>query len=221
MTDTRALLIHALNAQEDDRPRSKQVMLGPSQLGSCKRQTVYKIMQKPPINITSRISAMMGTAIHGMIESALQKQGHEHVELTVAGIEGLIADAHIDFYQPERKVITDWKTTKKANLKDFPYQSQRWQVQTYGYLAHRAGLPVEHVELVAICRDGTEKDIAIHSEPFDPAVAEEALEWLTERYNEEAVGYLPEPEKYKAFCSLYCSYFGDAEGYCLGKSGAR
>lgn len=216
--DTRALLIHALNEQENERPRSKQVMLGPSSLGSCKRQTVYKIMQQPPVNETSRIAAMMGTAIHGMIESALLKQGHTHVEMTCAGIEGILADAHIDFYQPDRGVITDWKTTKKNNVKYFPYESQRWQVQTYGKLARNAGHRVETVEIVAICRDGTEKDIVIHSEPYDEDVANEAIAWLMERYNEAAAGYLPEPEKFPNFCRLYCPFYSDQPGYCQGKT---
>lgn len=219
--DTRALLIHALHAQDADRPRSQQVMIGPSGLGSCKRQTVYKIMQKPPINETSKIAAVMGTAIHDAIEKALRRLGHEHVELTVEGIADLIASAHIDFYQPDRFTVTDWKTTKKNNLRSFPYLSQRWQVQTYGYLARRAGYRVDTVELVAICRDGTEEDIVIHSEPYDEAVALEALAWLQERYNEEAAGYLPEPEKFASFCRLYCPYYGDAEGYCMSKSAAR
>ena len=217
MSDTKGLLIAALSEQDADRPRSKQKMLGPSSLGSCQRKTVYHLMDVEPINVTSRLAAVMGTAIHDTIEKALRKLGHTTVEITVPGIAGLIADAHVDFYQPDAEKITDWKTTKKSNLSRMPYESQRWQVHTYGYLAKQAGLKVKEVELVIIPRDGDERDIKVHVEPYDEATALEALSWLRDRYAEAANGVLPAPEKYASFCRLYCPFYGEEDGYCLGK----
>lgn len=217
MTDTGTLeiLLTALHAVEDARPRTLQKELGPSSLGACKPQVVFKLMGMDPINPVERLPSIMGTAIHASIEQALDKAGYGHVELEVPGIAGLLGPGHIDFYQAERKTITDWKTTKKSNLKYFPKPSMLWQVHTYGYLARQAGFEVEFVELVGIARDGTSRDIRLHREPYDAAVALEAIAWLRKRDDEASQGVIPPPEMKAAyFCRDYCPFFGPS--LCLG-----
>ena len=75
------------------------------------------------------------------------------------------------------------------------------------------GKPV-NVNLVAIARDGNEQDIKVHSEPYDPAIAEEALAWLNEI---KTTNVVPEPEKDENYCKFYCKYY-DASGQmgCVG-----
>jgi hypothetical protein len=70
------------------------------------------------------------------------------------------------------------------------------------------------VNLVAIARDGAEKDVKVHSEAYDEDVALEALEWLTQV---KAMESAPEPEKDESFCKHYCQYY-DASGTmgCVG-----
>lgn len=214
-TGTLEILLTALHAVEDARPRTLQKELGPSSLGACKPQVVFKLMGMDPINPVERLPSIMGTAIHASIEQALDKAGYGHVELEVPGIPGLLGPGHIDFYQPERKTITDWKTTKKSNLKYFPKPSMLWQVHTYGYLASLAGFEVEFVELVGIARDGTSRDIRLHREPYDEQVALVALDWLRERDAEASAGVIPAPEMKAAyFCRDYCPFYGPA--LCLG-----
>lgn len=214
--ETKDLLLGALYEQEAARPRSQQVELGPSSLGSCKRQVVYKLMGVEPINeAIKKLPSIMGTAIHETIERALRNKGHNSVELTGQGIEGLIAAPHIDFYREDQKKVVDWKTTKKSNQRYFPSLSQRWQVHTYGYLLKRSGYEVEVVELVSIARDGTEDDIKVHTEPYDESVALDGLKWLEDRIVEAVNGELPEPEKFGNFCKNYCPFYG--EDLCLGK----
>lgn len=215
MSDTRTLLLDALYEQEESRPRSLQVELGPSSLGSCRRQVVLKLMRAEEINHTDKLAAIMGTAIHETIERALRNKGHESVELTVPGIDGLLGPGHIDLYQPALARVTDWKTTTKRSQKYFPYLSQRWQVQTYGLLVKRAGYPVNDVELVSIARDGGVDDIRVHTEPYDEAVALEALAWLEERNDEAVAGVLPPAEKPASFCAKYCPFYGP--DLCVGK----
>ena len=60
----------------------------------------------------------------------------------------------------------------------FPTTQQRWQVQTYGYLLAKNGHDVKRVSLVAIARDGDERDIKVHTEDYDESVALQALNWL-------------------------------------------
>jgi hypothetical protein len=116
--------------------------------------------------------------------------------------------AHIDLYIPETGDVIDWKTVKVKNLSYFPTQQQRWQVQVYGYLLDKSGKGKPRtVNLVAIARDGDERDVKVHSEPYDPKIAEEALNWLA-AIKESAVA--PEPERDQSYCRFYCKYFDES-----------
>ena len=70
------------------------------------------------------------------------------------------------------------------------------------------------VNLVAIPRDGDERDIKVYSEDYDESVALEALSWLEAiKVSSEA----PSPERDESYCKFYCKYY-DASGQlgCVG-----
>jgi hypothetical protein len=123
--------------------------------------------------------------------------------------------AHIDLYIPETGDVIDWKTVKVKNLSYFPSLQQRWQVQVYGYLLDKSGKGTPRtVNLVAIARDGDERDVKVHSEPYDPKLAEDALNWLS-AIKESADA--PEPERDQSYCKFYCKYFDESgEMGCTG-----
>ncbi len=123
--------------------------------------------------------------------------------------------AHIDLYIPETGDVIDWKTVKVKNLSYFPSLQQRWQVQVYGYLLDKSGKGTPRtVNLVAIARDGDERDVKVHSEPYDPKLAEDALNWLA-AIKESADA--PEPERDQSYCKFYCKYFDETgEMGCTG-----
>ena len=211
--DIKELLVSALHKKENARPRSTQVQIGPSELGGCRRKVWYKLNDQPATNENElKLAAIMGTAIHGAIESALKN--HKGVVLE-AEVEHDGMKAHVDCYLPDTGDVVDWKTVKAKNLSYFPSQQQRWQVQTYGYLIEQSGLgKVHNVHLVAIPRDGDERDIKVHSEPYDESVALEALSWLAAiKESTDA----PAPEKDESYCKFYCKYY-DASGEmgCVG-----
>jgi len=111
--------------------------------------------------------------------------------------------------------VIDWKTVKVKNLSYFPSLQQRWQVQVYGYLLDKSGKgSPKTVNLVAIARDGDERDVKVHSEPYDPKMAEEALNWLAAiKESAEAPG----PERDQSYCKSYCKYFDESgEMGCTG-----
>lgn len=85
----------------------------------------------------------------------------------------------------------------------------------YGYLIDKSGVgKPTNVNLVAIPRDGDERDIVVHTEPYDPTIAEEALNWLAAiKESTEA----PAPERDENYCKFYCKYY-DASGNigCVG-----
>ena len=207
------LLVKSLHEKENKRGRSTQVQIGPSELGGCRRKVWYRLNNQPETNDNEiKLAAIMGTAIHSAIESALADNQDVLLEKTVeyGGMK-----AHVDCYIPSTGDVVDWKTTKVKNLSYFPTAQQRWQVQVYGYLISKSGLgKVQTVNLVAIPRDGDERDILVHSEPYDEAIALEALNWLEAiRTAQEA----PAPERHESYCASYCKFY-DASGEmgCVG-----
>jgi hypothetical protein len=148
----------------------------------------------------------MGTAIHSALEKLFEDNENAITEVNVSfdGLRG-----HVDLYLRDEGMVVDWKTTKIKNLSYFPSEQQRWQVHLYGYLLQANGFNVKTVQLVGIPRDGTERDIKIHEEPYDPQVAQQALEWFKDVRDREVI---PEPEKPVSFCADYCAYFGACAG---------
>ena len=214
--DPKELLLHVLHAKDAGRDRSKQTQVGPSEIGGCRRKVWYRLNAQPETNDNqSKLAAIMGTAIHAAIEEAithLDPEGKDYlVETEVAHGD---MKAHVDLFIPSIGAVIDWKTSKVKNLSYFPSNQQRWQVQVYGYLLSKSGYDVKTVNLVAIARDGDEKDIKVHSEPYDEASALEALQWLA---NVKVMTEAPAPEKDESFCRSYCQYY-DASGEmgCVG-----
>jgi hypothetical protein len=126
-----------------------------------------------------KLAAIMGTAIHAEIEkaiSALDPKGEKYLVETEVAFGDM--KAHIDLYIPETGDVIDWKTVKVKNLSYFPSLQQRWQVQVYGYLLDKSGKGKPRtVNLVAIARDGDERDIKVHSvNLMTQSLAQDALE---------------------------------------------
>ncbi len=213
--DIKELLIKALHEKENKRGRSTQVQIGPSELGGCRRKVWYRLNNQPETNDSElKLAAIMGTAIHSAIESALADNKDVLLEQTVE-YDGM--KAHVDCFIPGTGDVVDWKTVKTKNLNYFPSKQQRWQVQVYGYLIQKSGLgKVQTVNLVAIPRDGDERDVVVHSEPYDEAIALEALDWLSAIKTSDLA---PEPEKDESYCRFYCKYY-DASGE-MGCSGLK
>jgi len=208
------MLMKALTTYDNNRERSQQTQIGVSQIGGCRKQVWFQIQKTSKTNETLKLPALMGTAIHKMIEEALVKDNAANwgdywleEEVEYDGLKG-----HIDLYIPSVGAVIDWKTTKMKNLSYFPNTQQRTQVQLYAYLLTKNGHEPKTVTLVGIPRDGDERNIKIHTEEYNEAIALEGLAWLREIQNMEKA---PDPERYAAqFCKFYCSYYGEN---CGGK----
>ena len=217
MTNPKDLLIDILRNKDAARSRSTQKQVGPSELGGCRRKVWYRLNDQPETNDNElKLAAIMGTAIHAEIEKALaiaDPTGEKYQVETEVEYDGM--KAHIDLWIPETGDVVDWKTVKVKNLSYFPSQQQRWQVQVYGYLLEKSGKgKPRNVNLVAIARDGDERDVKVHTETYDPKIAEEAMNWLSAIKESAEV---PEPEKDENYCKFYCKYY-DATGEmgCVG-----
>ena len=217
MSNPKEFLLEVLHQKDANKSRSKQTQVGPSEIGGCRRKVWYRLNDQPETNFAlKKLAAIMGTAIHSEIEKsieAIDPNGEKYwveTEVEYGGIK-----AHIDLFIPETGDVVDWKTVKVKNLNYFPSTQQRWQVQVYGYLLEKSGkAKVNNVNLVAIARDGDEGDVRLHSEPYDEAIALEALAWL-EAVKESTTA--PDPEKDENFCKHYCQFY-DASGEmgCVG-----
>jgi CRISPR/Cas system-associated exonuclease Cas4 (RecB family) len=206
------ILMKALTAHDNKRARSLQKEIGVSQIGGCRKSVWLQIQGTPKENETLRLSSMMGTAIHTMIEKALAEDdwdGDYELEREVTW-DGLMG--HIDLWIPKVGAVVDWKTTTKSKLAKFPSEQQRWQVQIYAYLLEKNGEKPKTVTLVAIPRDGNETHIKTHTEEYNPEIVKEALAWLDDvKQSTEA----PAPEMYaKTWCVNYCGFYGTV---CQGK----
>jgi CRISPR/Cas system-associated exonuclease Cas4 (RecB family) len=208
--DPKELLLHVLHSKDASRDRSTQTEVGPSEIGGCRRKVWYRLNAQPHTNENqSKLAAIMGTAIHAAIEDAIgaiDPEGKEYLvetEVTFGDMK-----AHVDLFVPSTGAVIDWKTSKVKNMSYFPSNQQRWQVQIYGYLLSKNGYEVKTVNLVAIARDGNEKDVKVHTEPYDEVMALAALSWLE---NVKASTVLPAPEKEASFCKDYCQYYDATE----------
>jgi CRISPR/Cas system-associated exonuclease Cas4 (RecB family) len=208
--DPKELLLHVLHAQDASRDRSMQTEVGPSEIGGCRRKVWYRLNAQPHTNDNqSKLAAIMGTAIHAAIEDAIgaiDPEGKEYLVETEVAFGDM--KAHVDLFVPSTGAVIDWKTSKVKNMSYFPSNQQRWQVQIYGYLLSKNGYEVKTVNLVAIARDGNEKDVKVHTEPYDEVMALAALAWLE---NVKASKELPAPEKDASFCKDYCQYYDATE----------
>ena len=200
-------LVKTITASSNSSARSLQTEVGPSEIGGCRRKVYMKIGGWQPTNPnTLKMASIMGTAIHSYIQEAFNKQdpfGEKYIleeSFEAEGIKG-----HVDMFIKDTGEVVDWKTTKKTNLTYFPSRQQRWQVQVYGWLISQNGYEVNTVTLVAIPRDGDERDIVYHSEPYDEAVAREALDWL--QSIRDWNNGLPPADKDVSFCKNYCQYY--------------
>lgn len=170
-------------------PRSKQLAIGPSEVGDpCDRRIAYKLAGTPEINTyRDPWPAIVGTAIHAWLENGIQRYQDYHLgpdyhypwltELAVS--PDPLVEGHSDVYNQNTQSVVDWKTcgvdAMRKYRKEVP-QGYRVQIQLYGLGHENAGRPVKDVILVFFPRSGWLGDMFIHREPYDRSVAEAALE---------------------------------------------
>lgn len=181
--------------------RSLRKTIGPSEIGGCRRRVWEKLNGTPVTNPgTLSMAATFGTAWHTWVETQLADDPRFLLEVKRErdGIRGTV-----DCFDLERGMVIDWKTIKLSGIPYFPDKQKRWQVQVYGWLLSTE-YDVQSVCLVGFPRDGTERDIVSHSEPYDESVALEALSWLADV---KELPSRPKPEKKRKFCKDYCGYY--------------
>ena len=226
-------------------PRSLQTQIGPSELGHpCSRRIGYKLLGIPerpgqPPNW----KATTGTAIHEWLASVMDAANLEYAMRTGTGqerfyieekvnagqINGETIEGSCDLYDRVTGGVVDWKTNGPTilakNRKNCrpggpgPGTQYRAQAHTYGTGWVRKGLPVRFVMIVFLPRNGNLADAVIWSEPFQPQIAQDALDRVAgidtavKAMGTDALTILPTAD---AFCNL-CPWFRAAQPTDLTK----
>jgi len=182
----------ALKDYDDNRPRSMQTTLGPSELGTpCQRQMAYKLSgaTRQVIN-APKWAAMQGTAMHALMEDVLgfhngQLGRPRWVIEQRVDVDDEIGGAG-DAYDADHALVVDWKyvgvtTLRKVRRKTVPVEQlvtpdYRVQAHLYGYGHERAGRPVRWVRLVLLARSHDYDDSAEWTERYRPEIAIAALD---------------------------------------------
>ena len=168
-------------------PRSKQVVIGPSEMGhECTRRLAYKLLDwdKPNDTGSSSWAAQVGTAIHTYLAEVFAKiEGYE-VEQKV-NIRGNLSGT-VDLYDSVRGIVLDWKTVGFNQLKerrsDGATHQQKVQIQLYGYGKAQAGATVNKVGLVYLPTSGALDDLHVELFDYDESVALKALSRIDDLY---------------------------------------
>lgn len=102
-------------------------------------------------DVSDRIWALLGSAIHHILERA----DDEHAvveERLFAEVDGWVVSGQFDRYLPGFDVIQDWKVTTVYKAQSDPGDWER-QLNVLAWLARKNGMPVRGLQICAIMRD--------------------------------------------------------------------
>lgn len=181
-------LIEIILWADKQNPRSRQIAIGPSEIGDlCDRRIGYRIAQIPACNTDfDPWAAIVGTALHSWLDDAVQLWMDHHrdpswsteTELSI----GDFIEGHSDLYSHEYQAVIDWKgagpDVMKKVRKEGPPDGYMIQTHIYGYGFEQNGWPVKKVALAFLPRAGWLKDMYVWSADYSREIAVAALNRL-------------------------------------------
>ena len=218
-----AELVGLITAGLNNAPRELQTALGPSEIGDpCSRRIGHKLLGTPPRALPPNWKAGLGTWAHAGLAGILDADNvrcapdlgyHERwlVETRVDVGHGITGT--VDAYDFLTATEVDFKTCGRAMLRKYkrfgPGAAYQIQGHLYGLGLTRAGHPVDTVSIVFLPRQGELSEAFYWHEPFDPDLAEAALQRydgiraLVEVLGENALDALPKSPEYCTHCPFY------------------
>lgn len=169
--------------------RSLQLAPGPSELGdACDRRLAYRLAQIPELGSRADPwAAIVGTAVHNWLEKAIQKwmiaanAPDEWITERAVNVDDFVV-GHVDAYWRPYQVVVDWKTMSNDRMNEVrdggaaAVPGYIVQAHLYGLAYQRLGLEVKSVALLCLPRAGRLRDAHPIVEPFDPRIAQYALD---------------------------------------------
>jgi len=157
-------LLEALVGHENERPRSRQLTLGPSELGGC-REYIRNVMVGAPVQGNSEwpTAAVVGTLLGEHLEAVARDSLGALTQLPVTTTlpNGLVVSGTADMVFPERNLLADVKS--KVGLSDVrkegPSLENCVQVSIYVLGLVQMGVLTEgaSASLLYVDRGGTEQ----------------------------------------------------------------
>lgn len=190
----RAHLIAAIRHGDASDARSLQTEMGPSGLGTtCLRELAHSVAETPTVNTDSDPwFAVVGKAVHLWLDDALNKYQFDVLGLPRDKPRWLTErqvriehgntrlKGHTDVYDTELQEVIDYKILGWSSLKHYrewgPSAQYRVQAHTYGKGWKQAGYPVRSVCIAMLPRSHYLRETYLWSEPFNEAIADQALE---------------------------------------------
>jgi hypothetical protein len=161
------LILDALIDHENEKPRSKQVRLGPSEIGGC-REYMRNVMVGTPMQDNGRVwpvAAVVGTLLGTHIESVLaQRVGAlTEVNVTTTLPNGLKINGHADIVLVKENAVVDAKSKDgfATVRREGPSLENLVQVSTYAVGLVQAGVlkPGCTAHLIYVDRSGNEQTL--------------------------------------------------------------
>ena len=203
--------------------------IGPSGVGTeCDRRLAYALTDVPAVNDTQDpLKANIGTAFHSFLEdgvAGVDPRSRRYLREQSVEYRGCKGTA--DLYDRREKIVTDWKTSQLAKVKQIakqgPTQQQISQVMIYAAGLIAQGEPVEYVSLVFIPTNGTMLDIHTWVAPFDRSVADAAIDRAQAIKDDALFNGVETVERYPSRLCGWCPYFNpeskDPKTSCVGQA---
>lgn len=165
--------------------RDKQRRVGPSEIGNPCPKCLGRALMDERADQDFSLYPWLGTAVHSYLEENVFPEGMHEMRLDVGEIPGYgPVKGTTDMYL-EGSVV-DWKIVGLKKIKGFKINpvghsrgvstQYRYQSMIYAKGCELAGMPVDDINIVFIPRDsGDVKDIYVHSEAYQPEMADKAL----------------------------------------------
>jgi hypothetical protein len=173
-----------------EHPRSQQVAIGPSEIGTaCARQLMYQMAGVAPARDRGAPwLPTIGTACHDWLAETLieanQRLGWDRYLIELRSNAGHIngygdLTGSADVYDRLTGTVIDWKIVGATSLKKYRGRMRdeyRVQPHTYGLGISRRGLPVRRVLVMCLPRNqDSVRGGTVWSEPFDEQIALAAI----------------------------------------------
>lgn len=203
-------------------PRSTQDSLGSSEAGSpCDRQLAYRLSHVPAVNLRDPLASLFGIGFHAAMAELFRRldagAGRFLVEqaVTYRGVPGTT-----DLFDRMSGTVVDWKSTKKAKIaamrRDGPSQTYVVQVQLYGAALAARGEMVRYVALCFVPIDDDLDEMWLWRAPFNPQVADEAIERLERLRGLAPDAVAPTPSRLCPWCNHHRPQSTDIARACPG-----
>lgn len=227
-------------------PRSRQVAIGPSEMGvPCARRIGHRLAGTPPVHIRPVAwLPFVGTALHAQMEVIFDiadlRHEREHgtrawlteTRVTVGTVDGQDISGSVDLYHLPSGTLVDHKFSGPSRLAQYrregPGQQYRTQVHLYGRGLANAGHDVQHVAILFWSRNADTIDTYWWSEPYDPAVAAAALtrcdgvaRSLAMLGPQRLIPQLPTADAFCLHCPWWQPHTTDPANGCPGHPGSR